>query len=147
MRYLLYLWSHLHFCRQYGCAYVRTPTTRVNLFAHQRVCGRRHRCIIDLQENCLRIGTTGHSTRFLRESEIPASETLGGDKEGGGAAAEGGGAPAFPEELVQRLIKLAGSVGLGGDFSREQVLEALTVSDGDPDRAASYLLEQAAGMT
>jgi len=121
---------------------------------------KRHRCIIDLQENCLRIGTTGSSTRFLPESEIPAKERLGGPPPGAAGPAEAGGAgaamdaggaaaapPSYPDDLVQRLTKLPSTMGIAGEFSRAQVIEALTVSDGNADRAASYLLEQAAGLT
>jgi DNA damage-inducible protein 1 len=32
---------------------------------------RRHQCILDLRQNRLVIGTTGNSTPFLSESELP----------------------------------------------------------------------------
>lgn len=37
---------------------------------------KRHRCIIDLQNNHLVIGTTGNKTSFLSESELPDSARL-----------------------------------------------------------------------
>jgi len=39
---------------------------------------KRHQCIIDLQRNMLVIGTTGTTTEFLPESELPGSDRAGG---------------------------------------------------------------------
>ena len=100
---------------------------------------KRHQCIIDLKENLLRIGTTGRSTPFLGEAEIPKSERLEAAAAGDAGVAEagdagGGAAPAVPFSDEQ----VAGLLGLG-DFTREQAVEALTVSGGDVERAAAYL--------
>lgn len=105
---------------------------------------RRHQCCIDLRQNRLLIGTTGHSTEFLGEAEIPVNERLTGAEaaEGAGGAGDAsdllGGqsapsAPRFPAETVAELRAL-------GNFSQAQVEEALTVCDGNKERAASYLL-------
>jgi len=37
---------------------------------------RRHQCVIDLQRNCLRIGTTSAEATFLSEAELPESARL-----------------------------------------------------------------------
>ncbi|KAH8236677.1 hypothetical protein KR026_008170 [Drosophila bipectinata] len=42
---------------------------------------KRHQCLIDLQRNLLIIGTTGTTTPFLPESELPASARLTGNSE------------------------------------------------------------------
>ncbi|KAH8286800.1 hypothetical protein KR018_011744 [Drosophila ironensis] len=42
---------------------------------------KRHQCLIDLQRNLLIIGTTGTTTPFLPENELPASARLTGNSE------------------------------------------------------------------
>lgn len=37
---------------------------------------KRHQCTIDLQQNVLRIGTTGTETTFLPENELPTHSRL-----------------------------------------------------------------------
>jgi DNA damage-inducible protein 1 len=99
---------------------------------------RRHQCVIDLRENRLIIGTTGSTTPFLSEADIPKSERLtgaeGGPEAGGAAIASAdAGTDEAKESAVQALLSL-------GNFTRDQALEALVVCDGDQERAASYLL-------
>ena len=50
---------------------------------------KRHQCTIDLQQNVLRIGTTGTETSFLPENELPTHSrlTLSGE-EGARVAAD-----------------------------------------------------------
>ncbi len=61
------------------------------------------------------------------------------------AAAAGGAAAAAPSPGGNAdEAKLQQLQGLG--FSREQAVEALSVSNGDADRAASYLFETAMGF-
>lgn len=88
---------------------------------------KRHRCIIDLQNNCLRIGTTGTSTPFLTENEIPARE--GGTAPAGSSA---GSSSSFPEDQISSLMKLG--------FGREQVIGALEAANGNSEAAAGFLL-------
>jgi len=45
---------------------------------------KRHQCIIDLQKNALIIGTTGTTTSFLPESELPEARHHGGPTSPGG---------------------------------------------------------------
>ena len=132
--------------------YTRSIDTRcasvsvVFLPHHRPGCICRHRCIIDLQENCLRIGSTGHSSRFLTEAEIPKKDLLQPvPKEEGGS---GGAAAAsrFPEGMIQTLMSTVTSMGLG-KLSRDEVVEALTVTDGNPDDAVAYLIQQLSGMS
>ena len=97
---------------------------------------KRHRCLIDLQENVLRIGTTNTTTRFLPESEIPKKDdlTAPSDPSDPSAPAQAGaGGASFPEEAIQNLMSMGG-------FSREQVVGALNAAQGDPEVAAGVLL-------
>lgn len=100
---------------------------------------RRHQCCIDLRSNQLVIGTTGNSTPFLGEADIPRNDRLTSDDDAGagGAASAGGDAGAAADPAKEAAV--AALLALGG-FTREQALEALAVCDGDQERAASYLL-------
>jgi len=104
---------------------------------------KRHRCCINLATNTLEIGTTGTQTRFLPEAELPRSARLNSrepEPESGATSASGGGgsaAPAVDEAALTQLLTL-------GEFSREQAIEALVISNGDSAAAASYLFSQMA---
>lgn len=106
---------------------------------------KRHRCVLDLDKGVLRIGTTGTSTPFLPESELPESAKL--HKPGGNAQPQasttpsqaqsggGGGASKVSDEAIQQLLSI-------GPFTREQAMEALTVCNNDPQTAAAYLFDR-----
>eukprot|EP00911_Craspedida_sp_UC1_P000126 UC1_evm1s99 len=134
---------------------------------------RRHQCCIDLAQNRLVIGTTGTSTPFLAEKDLPESARLSSGGIGGasgigassGASGDGrqrqpGAAPSssssnssttaatgsdkdaaatteakFSDATVAQLLGL-------GDFTRAQVIEALTVCNGNTEQAAAYLFAQ-----
>lgn len=67
---------------------------------------------------------------------FPKGAAVDGSSSASGASGASGMARGtkntFPDEVIERLMKIA-------DFSRQQVVEALSVSDGDAERAASYL--------
>eukprot|EP00039_Didymoeca_costata_P027227 m.17858 g.17858 ORF g.17858 m.17858 type:complete len:379 (+) comp6130_c0_seq2:107-1243(+) len=94
---------------------------------------KRHRCVIDLDKGVLRIGTTGTSTPFLPESELPPSARPN-NKAPPEPSAQ---AQKFEESDITELMSL-------GSFSRQQAIEALTVSSGDRGAAAAYLLDSIA---
>jgi DNA damage-inducible protein 1 len=89
---------------------------------------RRHQCLIDLKQNGLHIG--GELVPFLGEGEILEYKN---EKEESNAMDQDLPKSDFPEEAIKELQEIGG-------FTRQQVIEALTVSNGDKQRAASFLL-------
>lgn len=101
---------------------------------------RRHQCSIDLSENALKIGH--ERVPFLGEGDLPMhlrdiNNAQPGDEmrvSGELPAAPRSAAVGFPESVVKSLEDMG--------FSREQVIEALTVTGGDPAAATNFLLGQ-----
>lgn len=116
---------------------------------------RRHRCVLDLDKNVLRIENTVE-TRFLSESELPSHARLTGNTPDvdspnlseafqRSSAASGGtrqqqrtdistGATAspFPEKAINEITKKG--------FSREQAVEELKSTNGDVTKALIQLM-------
>eukprot|EP01135_Chromosphaera_perkinsii_P008358 Nk52_evm1s1298 gene=Nk52_evmTU1s1298 len=111
---------------------------------------KRHLCCIDLKENCLRLGSTNTSARFLAESEIPrfgsvqqqsssgTSNTTTTNNNNNSSSASTAGAPTagiapanVNEEAVTNLMSLG--------FTRVQVEDALKACNGNADLAANHL--------
>ncbi|KAH7859426.1 hypothetical protein Vadar_001010 [Vaccinium darrowii] len=112
---------------------------------------RKHQCIIDLNENVLRLGGGEVSVPFLQEKDIPSqyldeerklkqasssgSQAASGSRENsktqtGGSAQNLSQGSEF-EAKVKRLVELG--------FGREAVIQALNLCDGNEDQAAGYL--------
>ncbi|XP_016962849.1 protein DDI1 homolog 2 [Drosophila biarmipes] len=126
---------------------------------------KRHQCLIDLQRNLLIIGTTGTTTPFLPESELPVSARLTGNseesmeqeaianaieqskREGGGSdfGAAGGGPNTiqpldrFTEQDVTDLMALG--------YPRSDVLTVLRLCGGNKQAASSVLLNRNAAAS
>jgi hypothetical protein len=86
---------------------------------------RRHQCSIDLAQNCLHIGN--EKAKFLSEGELPNHIRLEEDKHVHEQVSQ-----RPPDALVRQLMSFG--------FSRERVLEALRVTNNDPNMAASMLI-------
>ncbi|GJQ13245.1 hypothetical protein GpartN1_g5036.t1 [Galdieria partita] len=117
---------------------------------------RRHRAVIDLEQNCLKMGEA--VAYFLAEKDIPEAYRLNKDWEAErGESSQGsrqqqvGGVrnrisgPAsnnisqtISEDAIQRLISLG--------FGREEVLEALSACNGNEEQAASLLASHKYGF-
>lgn len=96
---------------------------------------KRHQCKIDLQQELLIIGTTGTTTPFLSESEIPDFNKLKHSEDSDAdlaAAIDQSLKSTFPEPVIQDLISKG--------FAREKVIEQLTKFSGDQNRALAALL-------
>ncbi|XP_016924192.2 protein DDI1 homolog 2 isoform X1 [Drosophila suzukii] len=125
---------------------------------------KRHQCLIDLQRNLLIIGTTGTTTPFLPESELPVSARLTGNseesmeqeaianaieqskREGGGSEMGAGGGPntiqpldRFTEQDVTDLMALG--------YPRSDVLTVLRLCGGNKQAASSVLLNRNAAAS
>ncbi|KAH8245107.1 hypothetical protein KR032_004840 [Drosophila birchii] len=128
---------------------------------------KRHQCLIDLQRNLLIIGTTGTTTPFLPESELPAGARLTGNsddsfeqqaiadaieqskREGGGGSAgssTSGSGPntiqpldRFTEQDVTDLMALG--------YPRSDVLTVLRMCGGNKQAASSVLLSRNAAAS
>ncbi|XP_016999708.1 protein DDI1 homolog 2 isoform X2 [Drosophila takahashii] len=125
---------------------------------------KRHQCLIDLQRNLLIIGTTGTTTPFLPESELPVSARLTGNSEesmeqeaianaieqskresGGGLSGAGGGPNTiqpldrFTEQDVTDLMALG--------YPRSDVLTVLRLCGGNKQAASSVLLNRNAAAS
>lgn len=124
-------------------------------------------CLIDLQRNLLIIGTTGTTTPFLPESELPVGARLTGNsedsmeqqaiadaieqskREGGGGvsgSAGSGGGPntiqpldRFTEQDVTDLMALG--------YPRSDVLTVLRMCGGNKQAASSVLLNRNAAAS
>lgn len=113
---------------------------------------RKHQCIIDLKDNVLRVGGGEVSVPFLQEKDIPnrfldeekqlKEASSSGPQGTSGSAAPFGGqssgpvgsAPTQGAEFEAKIGKL---VELG--FSRDSVIQALKLFDGNEEQAAGYL--------
>lgn len=108
---------------------------------------KRHQAIIDLRENCLRIGD--EDIQFLPEKDIPDMENLDESKEVQentgkevtapinahvGGTSQPNQEAGFPETEIMILVRLG--------FSRDQSIAALQASGGNTELAASLLLQQ-----
>lgn len=113
---------------------------------------RRHRAVIDLEHNCLKMGEA--VTYFLAEKDIPESFRLSrgdmGTELGESSSGQVGSsvpshflgpnrsAQPFSEDTIQRLVKLG--------FGRDEVVAALSVCNGNEEQAASLLTAQKYGF-
>lgn len=121
---------------------------------------RRHQCILDLQKNLLRIGNTV-STNFLAESELPAHARLSSHSPGvdetdsvqttdkhhqtqSGASGRttttttSASSSSFLEDGIKHLTK--------SGFTREQAIEELRLTNGDPTKALVSLMAKSLSM-
>ncbi|KAK9152340.1 hypothetical protein Syun_010649 [Stephania yunnanensis] len=117
---------------------------------------RKHQCVIDLQENVLRVGGGEDTVPFLQEKDIPsrfldeerylnkesgsAPETSvskgKNDKEQSGGQSSGAtrGSTPQPPDFEAKVAKLT---ELG--FGRDAVIQALQLFNGNEEQAAGYL--------
>ncbi|KAH6768138.1 ubiquitin family protein [Perilla frutescens var. frutescens] len=115
---------------------------------------RKHQCIIDLNENVLRVGGGEVSVPFLAEKDIPsrfldeeryAKEASSSGAQATSATTENISAPSGPSGNTRNNAsqgpefeaKVAKLVELG--FGREQVVQALKLFDGNEEQAAGFL--------
>ncbi|KAL5972352.1 hypothetical protein ACLOJK_041605 [Asimina triloba] len=92
---------------------------------------RKHQCMIDLKENVLRVGGGEVSVPFLQEKDLP-SRLLDEERYTKQASLGQGSAPGSDfEAKVKKLVELG--------FSREQVIQALKLFNGNEEQAAGYL--------
>ena len=85
---------------------------------------KRHQCCIDLVSNKLHIKNGEISVPFLADGEI---------KRGfGSGESDAVSESKFDEGIIKELMELG--------FSRDQVVQALKVSDGVKEHAANYLM-------
>ncbi|XP_076882581.1 protein DNA-DAMAGE INDUCIBLE 1-like [Bidens hawaiensis] len=113
---------------------------------------RKHQCIIDLKDNVLRVGGGEVAVPFLQEKDIP-NRFLDEERQlkeasssgpqgtsgsaspfGGQSSGAGGGGPTQGAEFEAKIGKL---IELG--FSRDAVIQALKLFDGNEEQAAGYL--------
>jgi len=100
---------------------------------------KRHQCVIDLKENCLKIGTTATQALFLSEKDIPkAKEDAPFANSEGPSGSAAGSAPATPMEVPDDAI----SKLMGMGFTSEQSSKALQMCAGNVEHAASLLFER-----
>ncbi|XP_060066474.1 protein DDI1 homolog 2-like [Ylistrum balloti] len=122
---------------------------------------KRHQCCIDLKRNKLVIGTTGTETTFLTESELPEqsrlnynqppspksvsledqqlAEALARSQNEAGAGASSSSSSShsrsFPEPVIKELMS--------NGFSRERVIEELSIAKGNKEAALLALIAKA----
>jgi DNA damage-inducible protein 1 len=95
---------------------------------------RRHQCTIDLRQDGLQVG--GELVKFLSEGEI---DEMKQERESNAMDTEGQPSKIdnfehkFPESDIHELVELG--------YGRDQVLEALVVSNGNKEAAALFLIE------
>jgi len=95
---------------------------------------RRHQCTIDLRQDGLQVG--GELVKFLSEGEI---DEMKQERESNAMDTEGqpskidNSEHKFPEADIHELVELG--------YRRDQVLEALVVSNGNKEAAALFLIE------
>jgi DNA damage-inducible protein 1 len=109
---------------------------------------RRHQCCIDLRRGVLHVGTTATDVPFVGEDRpaesLPAAAAAPAAEAPLLPAATPAAAPetppvprtiagGYPDAVVAALAQIGG-------FTREQVLGALDACNGDPDAAATYLV-------
>ncbi|XP_063677988.1 protein DDI1 homolog 2-like [Bolinopsis microptera] len=98
---------------------------------------KRHQCVIDLKENCLKIGTTSTTAAFLSEKDIPKSTEESDQQPSGssqGSSAAGGPTATVTDENVSKLVDMG--------FTPEQSRKALGLCGNNVDLAASLLFEK-----
>ncbi|KAK9049202.1 hypothetical protein SSX86_030823, partial [Deinandra increscens subsp. villosa] len=113
---------------------------------------RKHQCIIDLKDNVLRVGGGEVAVPFLQEKDLPnrfldeerqlkEASSSGPQGTSGSATPYGGqssgpvsGGPTQGAEFEAKIGKL---IELG--FSRDAVIQALKLFDGNEEQAAGYL--------
>ncbi|KAL5252587.1 hypothetical protein ACHWQZ_G015388 [Mnemiopsis leidyi] len=99
---------------------------------------KRHQCVIDLKDNCLRIGTTGTTAPFLAEKDIPKSaedsEPSGSVPGSSSSTATGDTTTPVSDENVSKLVDMG--------FTPEQSRKALGLCGNNVDLAASLLFEK-----
>ncbi|XP_068155660.1 protein DDI1 homolog 2 isoform X1 [Drosophila tropicalis] len=128
---------------------------------------KRHQCLIDLQRNLLIIGTTGTTTPFLPESELPASARLTGNSEeqaeqkaiddaieqskrdgsSGGSSSSGGpstsaNATVNAIQVTDRFTEQDVTDLMALGYPRNEVLTVLRLCDGNKLVASSLLVSR-----
>ncbi|KAJ0733988.1 putative Ubiquitin-like domain, UBA-like superfamily, Ubiquitin-associated domain-containing protein [Helianthus annuus] len=113
---------------------------------------RKHQCIIDLKDNVLRVGGGEVAVPFLQEKDIPnrfldeekqlKEASSSGPQGASGSAAPYGGQSSGavgsnPTQGAEFEAKIKKLIELG--FSRDAVIQALKLSDGNEEQAAGYL--------
>ncbi|KAM0063698.1 putative Ubiquitin-like domain, UBA-like superfamily, Ubiquitin-associated domain-containing protein [Helianthus debilis subsp. tardiflorus] len=113
---------------------------------------RKHQCIIDLKDNVLRVGGGEVAVPFLQEKDIPnrfldeekqlkEASSSGPQGTSGSAAPYGGQSSGAvgsnPTQGAEFEAKIKKLIELG--FSRDAVIQALKLSDGNEEQAAGYL--------
>lgn len=113
---------------------------------------RRHQCVLDLHKNVLRMGNVVE-TNFLPESELPTHARLSGDtsdideqefnrtvennNHSNSSTASSISTP-FPEDLIRQITK--------SGFTREQAIEELRSTNGDPTKALVSLMAKSLAL-
>ncbi|KAI3889214.1 hypothetical protein MKX03_006446 [Papaver bracteatum] len=114
---------------------------------------RKHQCMIDLKDNVLRVGGGEVSVPFLQEKDIPAQfldrqasdsdivpETSGAKEVKDNMPTQGQSSGTSQGDVTQTPgfeAKVTKLVELG--FSRDAVVQALRISEGNEEQAAGYL--------
>lgn len=75
---------------------------------------KRHQCVIDLNENVLKIGTTGRSTPFLAESELPACARLSSRTDEEAMSESIQEAQVREQQQVEQAVRDSTSAGIEG---------------------------------
>lgn len=119
---------------------------------------RKHQACIDLEGNCLRIGST--SVPFLAEKDIP-NRMLGAGREGQQNAADPSAAAGSPRVPNSNAASVSGSASSRGSarisrsdvsrlvelgFAKAEAEEALRMCNGNADQAAAMLTSQKYGF-
>lgn len=132
---------------------------------------KRHQCTIDLNENCLHIGTTGTKTRFLPEAELPDCARLTASspeeeekliaesrklreelemkealeksrKDGGASTSTAGVGPATTVLPTDKFTEEEVAKLVELGFSREQIIPELRTFDGNTVLASEALFSK-----
>ncbi|UJR13301.1 hypothetical protein I4U23_000319 [Adineta vaga] len=114
---------------------------------------RRHQCVLDLDKNVLRIANSVE-TSFLPESELPYHARLSGgqteiedhdfvkpaddQQQRSTTTSSSTSSSSFSEDAIKHITK--------GGFTREQALEELKVTNGDPTKALVSLMAKSLSM-
>uniref|UniRef100_A0A0B6ZY93 UBA domain-containing protein n=2 Tax=Arion vulgaris TaxID=1028688 RepID=A0A0B6ZY93_9EUPU len=165
--------GRVHLCQiQIGSAFLQSSFSILENQPMDMLLGldmlKRHQCVIDLKKNKLEIGTTGTSTSFLGEVDLPEHarsnqlNSLGNDadqkmteaqsrstkqdkgKTPGSKASSSktpqpaSARPQFSEEAVTRLMS--------NGFSRNVVVEELQRCNGNVDQALAMLFSKSFSM-
>ncbi|XP_076914586.1 protein DNA-DAMAGE INDUCIBLE 1-like [Bidens hawaiensis] len=109
---------------------------------------RKHQFIIDLKDNVLRVGGGEVAVPFLQEKDIPSrfldeerqlkeASSSGPQGTSGSASPYGGAVGGGPTQGAEFEAKIGKLIELG--FSRDAVIQALKLFDGNEEQAAGYL--------